>query len=228
MKIALAPIVGDARGSSGGISMYQTRAGLCAGIRKVPFQPFTPAQFLERASLATLNQTWRSVAMNAYRAGWILLAANNPYTDIFGIQHKLSGSAMFTKLNRCLATLNLSSIFASPATLACGTPGLLTLSYSAGTPPTFTVTPTTQPASGEAVVIRATKPLSAGVQTTSNTQTVIETFSAGTHGPWNISVAYNTKHKTVATNSQIFVLVNYVTVASGFAGQQSIDALLTP
>ena len=48
--------------------------------------------------------------MNAYRAGWIFLAAANPYMDVFGVSHKLTGSAMFTKLNRNLATLGLSMI----------------------------------------------------------------------------------------------------------------------
>ena len=228
MKVALAPLIGDARGSSGGLSMYLTRAGLVAGVRKTPFQPLTPAQFLVRASLATLSQTWRTPAMNAYRAGWITLAANYPYQDIFGVTRKLSGSAMFAKLNRNLTTVGIAALFIPPTTLACPAPGLLTLSYTAGSPPTFTVDANTEPTSNECVVIRCTKPLSAGVQTTANTETVIQTFPPGTVGPWDISTNYHAKHSTVASNTQIFVLVNFVNKNTGYAGQQSIDALLTP
>jgi len=226
LKLALSPLIGDARGSSGGLSVFSSRAGLCARVKVTPFQPLTPAQLLQRASLATISQTWKTPAMASYRAGWIILAANNPYTDVFGVQHKLSGSAFFAKLNRNLETLAISVILLAPSTLICGSPGLLTLAHVVGPPEQFNVNPTTQPASTEAVVIRATGPLSPGRQTLSNSQTIIQTFPAGTTSPWNIDTNYKKKHSTVATGSQIFVLVNYVNTTTGFAGQQSIDALI--
>ena len=164
--------------------------------------------------------------MAPYRAAWIILAANNPYTDVFGVQHKLSGSAFFTKLNKNLSTLSISVIFAAPATLVCGNPGLLTLAHVVGPPEHFNVSPSTQPQPSEAVVIRATPPISPGRQTLSNSQTIIQTFPAGTAGPWDILTNYKKKHTTVTPGSQIFVLVNYVNTTTGFAGTQSIDALL--
>ena len=226
MKIALSPLIGDARGSAGDLTFTQMRAGLVALVKTSPFQPFTPAQFLQRAALATISQTWKSPAMNAYRAAWIILAANNPYNDVFGVPHKLTGSAMFTKLNRNLQTISLSVLFAAPTTLTCGSPGLLTLTHVPPTPEGFTVQPSTQPMSTEAVIIRATPPLSPGRQTLSNSQTIIQTFPAGTAGPWDIFTKYKAKHSTVATGLQVFVVVNYVETTTGFAGQQSINSVI--
>ena len=224
--VALTPLIGDARGKAGDIALYLSRAGLAAKIVSTQIQPETPAQFLQRASLATISQTWKSPPMNAYRAGWIFLAAANPYMDVFGVSHKLTGSAMFTKLNRNLATLGLSIILAAPGSLSCGSPGLLTLSHVPPTPEKFLVTPTTPPASTEAVVIRATKPLSPGIQSLGNTLTVIQTFAAGTSGPWDIFTAYAKKHTTRPPGQLIYVQVNYVETTTGFAGQLSIDSLL--
>jgi hypothetical protein len=226
MKIALSPLIGDARGSAGTIALYSSRAGLCARIKVTPYQPLSPAQFLERASLATISQTWKSPAMNAYRNGWITLAHNNPYYDLFHVERTLTGSAMFNKLNRCLATIGLSVIFANPLTLSCSTPGLLTLEHVINTPDEFNVTPTADPAPTEAVVIRATAPLSPGIQTLSNSKTIVGTFPAGTAGPWNILTTYSAKHKTITAGMQIYVMVNYVETTTGFAGVQSIDSLL--
>lgn len=226
MKIALSPLIGDARGSAGDLTFTQTRAGLVALVKTSPFQPLTQAQFLERALLATVSQTWKSAPMNAYRAAWIILAANNPYDDIFHVPHKLTGSAMFTKLNRNLQTLGLSVLFLAPSTLSCGAPGLLAITHDAGPPEDFTVQPSTQPMSTEAVIIRATPPLSPGRQTLSNSQTIIQTFTAGTAGPWDIFTKYKAKHSTVATGLQVFVLVNYVETTTGYAGQQSINSVI--
>jgi hypothetical protein len=226
MKIALSPLIGDARGSAGTIALYQSRAGLCAKIVVTPYQPLTAAQFLERASLATISQTWKTPAMNAYRNGWITLAKNNPYYDVYHVLHTLTGSAMFAKLNRNLHTIGVSVIFIPPATLSCSTPGLLTLAHVPPTPEDFLVTATFNPQPTEAVVIRATAPISAGIETMSNNQAVIQTFAAGTAGPWSILTNYKKKHTTVNDGSQIFVLVNYVETTTGFAGQQSIDSLI--
>jgi len=206
--------------------VFQSRAGLVARINVTAIQPNTPAQFLIRASLASISETWRSAAMNAYRAAWITLAIANPYLDIFGVQRRLTGGAFFAKLNRNLATLGLPVILTAPTTLSTGAPGLLSLSHTVGPPEQFLVTPTVQPAGTEAVVIRATKPLSPAMQTLHNTQAVIQTFSAGTNGPWDIFTAYKAKNKNVASGQQVFVLVNYVNATTGFAGQQSIDAVL--
>jgi len=302
MKIALSPIVEDVRGSTANLTIQQTIAGLTARFKKTPYQPLSVAQFIVKASLASISQTWRTTAMNAFRAGWILLAANNPYTDVFGVQHKMSGSAFFAKLNRNLATLGLSVIFPAPVTLACGSPLTITqthnptptvatftgvavgatavYSYSSFTgpnpaagetitvagfatagnnvkdqviasvdligqtitlaltsqvtethaatgtiPPSFIVSAGTQPAGTEAVVIRATKPLSPGVTSLANTQTIIQHFPAGTHSPWDISAAYAAKHKTVNTGALIFYEVNYVNATTGYAGQLIIDSL---
>ena len=298
----MSPIIEDVRGSTANLTMQKTLAGLTARFKKTPFQPQSVAQFAVRASLASISQTWKSTPMNAFRAGWITLAGNNPYTDVFHVQHTMSGSAMFAKLNRNLATLGISVLFAAPVTLACGsplsitqthnpTPTVLTLtgvtvgatavySYSsytgpaptvgeavtvtgfatsgnnvtnqtltavdligltitvaltsqvtephAGTgkiAPQFIVSAGVQPAGTEAVIIRATKPLSPGVSSLANTQTIIETFPAGTHSPWNISAAYAKKHATINPGALIFYEVNYVETTTGFAGGLIIDSL---
>ena len=226
MKVSLSPLIGDARGTAGGLSLFLSRAGMIAKINGMPYDPRTAAQLLVRASLVSLSQTWKGSIMNPYRSAWILLSHANPYQDTFGVTRYLSGAAFFIKLNRNLATIGVNPIFPAPVSVACGAPGLLTLSHIVGPPEHFYVTPTNPPAAGEAVVIRATKPLSPGVLTLSNAQTVIQTFPAGTPGPWDIMTDYAKKHTTRTPGNLVFVLVNYVQATTGFAGQQSIDSLL--
>jgi len=226
MKVAPGPLIGDARGSAAFVTLFLNKAGLCARIKATPYQPLTAAQFLVRASLATLSQTWKSAAMNAYRAEWIVLARANPYTDIFGVTRTLTGSAMFIKLNRNLATIGVDPIFAAPSTLAAGSPGLLTLAHIVGPPEHFNVTPTTNPALNEVPLIKASKPLSAAALTLANTETVITYEAANAPGPWDILTPYKAKHATIQTGQQIFVEVSYINNLTGYAGQLSVDSTL--
>ena len=226
MLVSLSPIIADARGSAGALCFFQGRAGLVARIKTTPFQPLTPEQFLARASLASISQTWRTPAMDASRAGWIILAGTYRYYDVFHVLRTLHGSAMFAKLNRNLSTIGLSAIFEAPTTLSCGTPGVLTLTHVVGPPEHFWVSAPTPPAGDEAVVIRATRPLSPGLLTLSNSQSIVEALNPATAGPWDILTPYKAKHAHIVTGQQIFVLVNYVNTATGFAGQQSVDALI--
>jgi hypothetical protein len=302
LKIALSPIIEDVRGSTANITMQQTLAGLTARFRKTPVRPASTAQFAVKAALASISQTWKSAPMGAFRAGWVLLAFNNPYTDVFGTQHKMSGSAFFAKLNKNLNTLGLGIIFPAPVTVSCGNPATISsthnstptsivltgvtagasavYAYSSYTGPTpangqsftatgfttagnnvdaqiitafdpigqtitvalttqvtetsaatgtipasFIVTATTQPTSQEAVVIRATKPLSPGILSIGNTQTIIQTFPAGTHSPWDISAAYAKKNTTINAGFLIYFEVNYVNTVTGYAGTLIIDSL---
>ena len=226
MKVALSPIIGDARGSAGFLSLYLSHYGLVARIKVTPLQPLTPAQFLVRATLTSISQTWRSAAMNAYRAGWIVLANANPYTDVFGATRRLTGSAFFARCNANLATLGLAPIFAAPASVSTGSPGLLSLAHITGPPEHFNVSPTTPPAPTECPVVFATRPLSPGVLKLSNTQRLIQVFAAGDSGPWDIVTAYRKKNSSVATGQQVFVQAKYISNVTGFAGQLSIDTLL--
>jgi len=226
MKLSLAPLIGDARGTTGSLTVFLSRAGLLARLNLAPGQIPTPAQLLQRGSLATISALWKTPAMAAYRLAWINLAATLPYVDVFAVTRLWTGSQLFAKFNRNLATLGLSSILPAPASVACSAPGLLTLTHNIGPPETFVVTPTNNPAAGEAVVIRSSKFLSPGITSLGNNLTIATTLPAGTAGPWDITTAFFAKHKTRPTGQQLFVHVNYVQTSTGFAGQESIDTML--
>ena len=132
--------------------------------------------------------------MNSYRVGWITLASANPYLDPFGVSRKLTGSAMFTKLNRNLATLAISSILHRTGHTHMRQPIEYHSNPRHRTARTFSVTTSVAAAGGEAVVIRATTPLSPGVNQIGQTQTIIATYPAGTAGPYAILTPY--KHNT--------------------------------
>jgi hypothetical protein len=223
MLIAFSALVNNAAGSCGGICAQNTIAGVILRPRSIPTNPNSAAQLLNRAALATISQLWRSSSMSTYRIGWINLANANPYTDQFGNAHKLTGSAFFQKLNHTLATLGLSSILAAPSSVSCGNPSTITATHVLTPTETFTITPSVGPAAAEAVVIRVTKPLSPGVNQIGQTQTIIQTFPAGTAGPWNILTAYKKKNSAIATGDTLYAIVNYVNTTTGFAGTQISD-----
>jgi len=318
--------------------------------------------------------------MTAYRAGWQAFATAYPYTDVFGVQHKLSGNAMFTKLNKNLDTLGLGAILLAPVTVSTQSPGLVTITYSPGTTlalgadtiaggytlypilsgtlvlgavsvtgptttyvvntitgpnpipgqlltttgytapgnnvtgipvlsynatthlltvatttqvtatgpgagtttgpfpssgqlltvtgyalttenisdqpitavdpigmtvsvatttqvgggtsgtgavtPSVIITPSIPPLGTEAAIIRASKPMSPGVLKFSNTQTILQTFPAGSAPPWDVGPAYYKKHKSAQAGSLIFIILNYVTISTGWAGLQVIATFL--
>lgn len=218
MLIAFGPLVENAAGSTGSITVQQTLAGPVLRSHTIPIDPATTAQLLQRASLTNISQLWKSSAMVSYRAAWILLAIANPYTNQFGQTQRLTGSALFNKLNRNLATIGVSSILVAPGSLACGNPGTITPTYTPGSSPTMVISSTTNPAGGEAVVIRSTKPLSAGISAIGQTQTIVQTFAPGTAGPWDISTTFNKKYGKTFSDQNCYILVNYVNSTTGFAG----------
>lgn len=222
MKIAPGPLIEDLRGSCSNLAIQMTIAGLTARYKNQPVQPKNIAQVLVRAAVASIAQTWKSPAMTDFRPAWIILANNNPYYDVWGVPHKMTGSAMFTKLNKNLNTLGLSMILPAPTALSCGSPLSIAQTHAAGPPQSFIITSTGPPAIHEAVVIRCSKPLSPGISTLANTQSIIQTFPAGTNSPWDISTAWNKKHATVTPGDTVFFLVNYVNTITGFAGPQLV------
>ena len=223
-------LINNMAGSVGKLVFQGTVAGLVCRIQYNPTKPISPSQLLQQAGLATIAELWKTAVMQPYRSAWIVLANAHPYTDPFGVTHKLTGLAFFTKLNRNLQTLNLSSILVAPGTLACGNPISISAAYTGGGSPTLIVTPSNAPASTEAVVIRTTRPLSPGISRIGMTQTIITTFPAPSAPPWDIYTPFNAKHPVANTTSgqQLFIIVNYVETSTGFAGTEIIYQLTWP
>lgn len=225
-KIAWSPLVMDARGTVGGVTFTLTQWGNTARIWHPPHQPYTTLQLLQRGQFASLSQLWKDPSMTPYRIGWISLALANPYYDVFHNLRHLTGLAMFQKCNRTLQTLGQSSILIPPATLSCGSPTSLTAAHDSGPPNTLLVTPFTNPAPTEAVIIRATPPLSPGITRLGNTQSILKVINPGVAGPWDVYAEYHAKHPLVASGQQVFILLNYATIATGFQGDQFSASLI--
>jgi hypothetical protein len=179
-----------------------------------------------RANLASVSQLWRSTAMAAYRAGWILLAGLHKEEDIFHVLRTKTGLQWFTRCNRNRSTFGLAPTLTAPAFAAVGNPGTLSAAHD-GPPATyFNISETSDPIGTEAVVILATKGLSQGLLTFSNQAKIVKTIYPGAPGPWDILTEYTAKFKAPITDKQIFIVVRYIDTAQGRAGLDAVTSLV--
>lgn len=228
MKVAWSVLIGDARGTTGTVSASKGYAGTTIRAHAIPSQPNSVAQLLARANLATMAQFWRAPAMATYRAGWVILAIAHPELDVFSYPIKKSGMQWFVRCNRNRQTVGLPVLLTAPAFAAVANPGVISLSMD-GPPATYLeVTPTTPLASGDSAVIAASRCLSPGLLTFSNTTRILKTITGPDAGPWNFLTDHTAKFGNPISALQIFVEVHYVNDAQGRAGLPGTSSIVVP
>jgi hypothetical protein len=218
MKIAWGVLTGDARGKVGGVCAQLSRSGpILRGMTRGKTSS-SADQLQQRAALATPSQLWRSLTMAPYRADWILLAANNPELDVFGNLITKTGSNWFCRCNKNRATFGLDAILPAPALAAVGDPGTLTANHVTSPADEIELVATQDPAPNEAVIIKATRPLSQGRLCIGNTARQIAALAAGTTNPWYVLSEYTAKFHAPITDMRIIVQVWYVDIDQGRPG----------
>jgi hypothetical protein len=145
-KVKFGAVISDTRGSVGGITFSRARSGSVVRASSNPrFQQTARTQPV-RSSLANLSKRWFATLIQAQRALWILLAAANPVTDVFGNTHVLTGQQFYIRVNQLRTSAGLAYIDDAPADQAVI--ALLSLSVVATAPATLTVTFTGSPLDG--------------------------------------------------------------------------------
>lgn len=219
-KIKYSALVSDVRNKLNGSVMSKNRYGSYMRNKTTPVNPQTTFQQNVRAQLAANSQAWGGLT-EAQRSGWRALAAELPFTDIFGDSKILAGNSLFNQLNGNLNKVGVASIGDAP--LKEAVPSLVTFSVSAvGTlgvlsALTLAFSPTPIPA-GYALVVYATPGISPGRNFVKNQFRLVTSLAAATATGADIFTAYSARFGTPADDQKIFVRVALVSLNSGQQG----------
>ena len=98
MKVKLGPIVGQASGSIGALTMSHNRYGVYGRQRSIPVQPDTLKQQNARTRFGGLSADWASL-LSQDRLSWKIWAQNNPVVDVLGDKRVLTAAAAYVAMN---------------------------------------------------------------------------------------------------------------------------------
>jgi len=124
MKVKLGPIVGQASGSIGALTISHNRYGVYGRQRSIPVQPDTLIQMNARTRFGGLSADWATLG-DTNRLAWKVWAQNNPIVDVLGDKRVLTAAAAYVAMNCRLdlvgdPTSDTPPIGASPSALtAC-------------------------------------------------------------------------------------------------------------
>lgn len=222
-KIKYSALVSDVRNKLNGSVMSKNRYGNYIRNKTTPVNPQTTAQQNARAQLASNSQAWAGLSQ-AQRQAWSSLAAELPFTDIFGDSKILAGNALFNKLNGNLNKIGELAISDAPAKVAV--PAVFTTAVSAvqtaGAITTLDVTinPATVPAGFE-VGVYATPGVSPGKSFVKNQFRFLGAAPAPAAGVIDLEPLWNSRYGTVTAGQRIFIRLSLISTNSG---QQGIPA----
>jgi len=159
-KIKFGALASDARGKLDGIVYSRNQYGGYVRNKVSPVQPQSAPQLLARSLLSAFATAWSDTLTDAQRVAWQAFSDMFPVVDVFGNSQKLSGIAMFARINTILANLGQAPVNDPPVNQDVG--ALLTLvpTLNQGGPFDLAFTPDLNAA--DRLYIWATPPLSGG------------------------------------------------------------------
>ena len=120
--IKFSSVVGDARGSIGGIVYSRSRAGATARSRTVPVNPITARRTNVRQYFGQFAQWWANYLTEAQRTSWNEYAAVIPKVNALGDQYYTSGFNMAVGNMSALQQAGGSPSGGAPTSLTAGNP----------------------------------------------------------------------------------------------------------
>jgi len=158
MKVKLGPIVGQASGSVGALTMSRNRYGNYGRQRSIPVQPDTLKQQNARTRFGALSADWATLGAPNHLA-WKIWAQNNPIVDVLGDKRVLTASAAYVAMN-CRLNLIGEPTSDSPPTVpspaALNSCSIVVSKASNNALVTFTPTPL---GTNNGIFVRACKPV---------------------------------------------------------------------
>ena len=219
-------VYSEIRGSISGTTYSRNRFGQYVRRRAVPAQPRTPFQMSVRSFFGSIASRWRDLSQ-ADQALWRAFAERIVRTDRLGNPIRLTGLQAYVMMNALRRVLGLPVTNTAPSDV--GTPpAIATLDLAIDTNTNqFDVVFTPTPLAG-AIVIEATPPQSAGVNSVGRSKfRFIRMVKPGSFGatitsPQSIWSQYVSRFGIPPEGSKVFVRVIPVDYSSadtaGFAG----------
>lgn len=207
MKIKFGAIVTDGRGKIGGHVASKNRAGAYMRTKVTPTNPNTTAQSKARNLLTNFSQMWRTLT-DAQRKAWSGAVSDYAKTDIFGDIKNPTGLNLFIKVNTNLANVEMLPVLVPQLLVEAPASSLNQAVFSIGTGE-LTIEYNGNDFNGKNVLIRATKPLSAGVSFVKSEFRVIGN-GVVTAGRLVLTSAYQDKFGEPVNGDSIFVTSQFV------------------
>lgn len=219
-KIKYSALVSDVRNKLNGSVLSKNRYGNYIRNKTTPVNPQTTAQQNARAALAANAQAWAGLT-EAQRLSWKALAAELPFTDIFGDSKILAANSMYVKLNGNLQKIGETALPAAPEKVSVPAVeiSLLVATQTAGalTALDATISPATIPA-GFALAIYATPAIGAGRNFVKNQFRFLGVAPTPVGGIIDLEPLWNARFGGVLAGQKIFVRAALVSQDSGQQG----------
>lgn len=205
-KVKFGAVLSDTRGSVGGLTFSNSRAGAFIRSRVVPHPKQTPFTTALRSNLANLARRWFGQLDQTQRDAWIALAAVNPVTDVFGNSHVLTGQQFYIRVNQLRNQAGLGFVDDAPADQAVT--GILTVTLSATAPGTLSVAFTDTPLDGtHRLYIYASPSLSPGRVASKPDMKFIGVSGLAEASPYDLAAQYTARFGNLIGTKQVSVLV---------------------
>ncbi len=213
-------MLSEMRGKVAASVYTKNKAGAAIRNRTTPINRRSTSQTQKRQQLSSLSSSWRGLTASQI-AGWNAAAASFPQQDSLGQTIFLTGAQLYIRCNANLLLTGGALITDAPAPTSFDVLALGASAFdaSAGTM-TQAFTPTPVPA-GFNLVIRATRPLSAGKSFVGSSEfRFIQSVAAAGASPANIAAAYIAKFGAItgATGQKVFVEAFLMETLTGLAG----------
>jgi hypothetical protein len=225
MKIKWGALVVDGRNKIGGHVASRNRAGAYLRSKVTPVNPNTTYQVGVRQRLKGLAIAFRALSA-ADRQRWICAVADWKTTDIFGDLKMPSGFNLYCKLNANLLLAGATAISVPPLPLLVGAVTTLTPTqvHAGVTSITYAPTPTT---ALHQMIVRATRPLSAGKTFVKSELRIIGQLAPATATPYVATGDYATKFGGPgAAGQKVFFEAFFIHLTTGQAGPRTLASCI--
>jgi hypothetical protein len=159
-------IASTGSGSMGGATASRNKGGQYFRRRAIPTNPASTYQVAVRNAVSQFSNAWSNTLTQANRDAWNLYATNVNWTDTLGQSIKLSGNQMYIRSNTPRQQAGLTAVSAGPTNFTLAALTLPTITGVAATgiaTVTFTNTDVWATAVGGSLLIRFSRPQSAGI-----------------------------------------------------------------
>lgn len=229
-KILFGPLVSDVRKKIAGIVFTKGHAGAFVRKKTSPVQPRTTAQRAVRANFTANAKAWSGTLTPTQRQSFVSLAASITKKDRLGQAYTPTGAQLYQQLARNLHTIGITPLTSAPDNLSVSDLGGLTLTEvttesSPLTGPGIEVTPTNNPAPGEALIIMAAAPVRAGVKFIGKSKYRIAQVlgvwptSPATTFPLDVTAAYEKLFGQLTSGMTVSLQINNIGSSNGAAGK---------
>lgn len=217
MKVQFGMIVTQGSGKLGGHVFTKGRNGNNVRTKIKPINRRTSSQVNQRSSLTSQSQVWRTLT-DSQRAQWLSIGGQFTFHNNFGQRYHPSGKNYFMKINENLLQASAAAVTTPPLTTPATAQTALTATSTGANLVGMTFAASPVPA-GMALLVFATRGLSAGVSFVGKQYRYIGKIAAAATTPQDLTTIYTTKFGAPVSGSRVFLQVKVVNITTG---QESI------